>query len=114
MTNLPDLHRGDTDKYLLTFQDKPGNPVDITGTTIWFTIKVNCTFDDINASLQKKITTHTDALNGKSEIDLTHDDTNNLSPGIYYYDIQLVDGDEVTTVLYGNIRILPDVTRDIV
>ena len=114
MTGISDFRRGDTKPITLKFKDKDGNPVDITGATIWFTVKKSPADDDSLAVIQKEITTHINPTGGISSFTIEHLDTNNLELISYYYDIQLVDaGGNVTTVIYGKFKLLPDITRSV-
>ena len=84
--------------------------VDITGATIFFTIKTKPSDTDDNAILQKTITTLTDASNGEAEIELSPTDTN-LIVGNYLYDIAIKNSDgDIFTVLEGNICVMQDIT----
>jgi hypothetical protein len=105
------LYRGDTKHYPLTFTDSNNAPIDITGWTVFFTVKTNLSDADLSAVLQKTITTHTAPTSGQTQIDLSSTDTDALN-GDYYYDIQIktVSGD-ITTVLSGSFKVAPDVTR---
>lgn len=86
----------------LTF---PG--VDLTGSTVHFTIKPAFDNDptDAAAIIKKDITSHTDPTNGKTVIPLTPTDTA-VTPGNYGFDIKLkkATGDE-STVAIGNVTI---------
>jgi len=113
-TGLKDLIRGDTKFINIELKDKDGNPIDLTGSTIWFTLKENIKDPDTAAAIQKVITNHTDPTNGKTRIVLESSDTQDLQLGSYHYDIQLVDnGGNVTTVLIGRLKVLADVTRSV-
>jgi len=113
MNGISNFRRGDTKVIKLKLKDNQGNPINLTGAKIWFTMKQNLMQDDSEAAVQKEITNHTNAAQGESQIVLTHDDTNNLS-GTYYYDIQLVDANNnVTTLIFGKLNVLPDVTRSV-
>lgn len=105
-------YRGDDNTISLEFtQDDVA--VDITGWTIFFTVKRNMDADDDSADLQKDVTSHTDAAAGETEITLTDADTDDLS-GCYYYDIQYKDDSGlIKTVLKGTIEFVEDVTRRI-
>lgn len=72
-------------------------PYPIDGWTIYFTAKDKMEDSDSEAVISKTITSHFDAVNGKTMVELTPSDTD-LS-GSYYYDIKYKD-----TV--GNIGIL--------
>jgi len=77
--------------------------LDITGWTIYFTVKQNMNDTDANAVINKKITTHSDPTNGKTLITLTNTETN--LTGNYYYAVDYKDdeGNE-DTLYYGRIR----------
>lgn len=79
----------------LTFQD-----IDLTGATVYFTVKSAADTDatDTSALIKKDITSHTDAINGATEIVLTPTDTD-ITVGKYKYDIKLkkADGQQTTT-----------------
>ena len=112
MTDLI-LYRGDTKTITVTLKDNEGDPVDITGDTIYFTIKtsIDDVVDDSTALVKKDITTHSDPTNGVSVIQLSPTDTN-IKPGNYFFDIQIkrVSG-QVITLINDKIRVLGDVTR---
>lgn len=109
MTNL-EIFRGDTKSYNLTFVDDDGAAIDLTNATIYFTVKTSPTVVDASASIQKIVTSHTDAVNGLSQVSLTATDTN-LTIGTYYYDIQLsLAAGDVITVVSGLFIVKQDVT----
>ena len=112
MAGINDFYRGDTKPIILTFTDKNNNPIDLTGATLWFTVKKVPTDLDVDAVIQKQITTFTDATNGIASVVITSDDTNDLDIMKYYYDFQLVDpAGNVTTVLEGTFKLLIDIKR---
>lgn len=87
-----------------------GNPIDITGYSIFFTVKSNTGQSDDDALISKKVTSHTDPTNGQTSINLTHDDTN-IEEGSYLYDFQLVSpGNIVSSVEHDVFNVLNDVT----
>jgi hypothetical protein len=109
--------RGDTRSYTLTFTKEDGSTQNITGWTITFTLKKNWQLPDSEASLQKIITSHIDAANGKSNLALFPADTKNLDPQDYDFDIQVLantgtsgTASEVYTVLRGKFTLEYDVT----
>ena len=104
--------RGDTKVFNLTFKTAAGVAIDITGWSIWMTIKTAVTDTDPGA-LQTKVTSHTNPTGGLSNITLTAAQTNSLS-GAYYYDIQIKKADStIETVLIGKIVFSDDITRSI-
>ena len=116
--NLEDITRGDDYKRPLEFVDKNDNPIDITGATVYFTLR-KCipssdiiTDNDSDVILKKDITVHTDPVNGKTELVLTDEDTNGLELGKYFYDIQLKKANgEIKTIIKGQLKIVWDITR---
>ena len=115
MAGIKDFYRGDTLRYKLTFKDADTQtPVDLTGASIWFTLKSNISEPDNEAAIQVHTETHIDAVNGKTEIVVPASETNNLDISTYFYDFQLVDAQgNVSTVMSGKVKVLPDVTRSI-
>lgn len=104
------LDQGDDETFAITRQDSDGNAKSISGYTFWLTIKNDYSDSDADAAVQKTVTSHTDAANGKTEIDLTSSDTGDLS-GNYFYDIQEKDGSgNVNTLVKGKLWFSPDVT----
>ncbi len=116
MANAEDLlanfYRGDTKRYTLRFKQADGSPIDLTGATVWFTMKAKKTDEDRKAAIQKKVQDHTDAVNGVTIIQLDARETATLVPKVsYYYDFQLVDSaGRVSTILTGSVRVLEDIT----
>lgn len=107
----PDLFiiRGDTVTINALFSG-----VDLTGTTVFFTAKPALTDDttDTNAVIAVEVTSHDDPTNGHTIIELSSTDTD-VEPGDYYYDIQIKDGSEITSIPARKLRIYADVTRRI-
>ena len=108
--------RGDTFRQKIVVT-KDGQPADITGWTIYFTLKKNKTDSDDNAVIKKDITNHIDPVNGESELLILPTETDNLL-GVYYFDIQIkrhitspVSYDDIATILEGTIKFSQDITR---
>ena len=105
------IKRGDSRDIRLTFTDGDGAVIDITGWTVYFTVKDDIEADDDNALIKKDVTAHTNPTQGETKIELTYDDTNITSKN-YYYDLQVkTDEDKVYTVLEGVFVVEEDVTR---
>lgn len=103
--------RGDSWSRTLQFKNSGGSPIDITGWTVFFTVKSSPGSRDEDAVLQKTVTSHTNATGGLSAISCTAADTDNLQ-GDYYFDIQIKKSDgSIKTYLYGQIKFLEDTTR---
>ena len=95
MANKLQTYRENSMTITLTFAD-----VDLTGATVYFTVKSAADSDttDSSALIKKDITSHTDAVNGLTEIALLPADTD-IAVGKYKYDIKLkkADGQQTTT-----------------
>ena len=90
------------DLYFKTNTDGVLTARDITGWTIFLTVKRRLDDSDSQAMVSKTITSHTDAVNGVSIISILLADTD-FDAGVYYYDIKYLDtaGNQVTFI-YGN------------
>lgn len=112
MEGISDFYRGDTQTYNITMKDSAGLPLNISGGTIWFTMKLNASDTDVQAVIQKSVTEHIDAVNGLSRVVLSASDTDVLLPNTkYFYDFQYVDSfGNVKTILQGKVKILQDIT----
>lgn len=109
---LKKFYRGDTRKINLKFKDKNGTPLNLSGATIYLTVKNDIALDDNQSCFQKIITNHINANEGETSITIDSSDTENLKPKKYYYDIQLTDSEgNKSTVICGQFELLADVTR---
>jgi hypothetical protein len=48
---------------------------------------------------------------GTIELEVPAEDTTDVPPGLYVYDLELVDGDVVTRLVEGSFYVSPEVTR---
>jgi len=111
------IKRGDSITYTLYFTDEDGGVIDISGYVVFFTVKENIddiddpeSGEEITAKIVKDIISHIDATNGKTQITLSSENTNQ-KPGSYLFDIQIKkDTLEINTILEGIITITKDVT----
>ena len=98
-----------TKSYELRFTEN-GQPKNIAGWTIYFTVKEKITDTDANAKINHDVTDHLDETNGKTLISLTKDDTNRI--GNYYYDMTYKDSeDNVGVLYYGRIKFTEKATQ---
>lgn len=103
-------YRGDDYTLNLTFRTSAGAVINITGYTIFMTVKAEKTDLDAAALISKTVTNHSDPTNGITAIALSSSDTN-VTPGTYFYDIQMKDGaGKITTVMDGLITFSQDIT----
>ena len=109
-TNLA-IYRGDDKTWNLAFKDAEGDPIDITGATVWFTAKENTTDEDASAVLQKQITSHSNPTQGETQLSLIPSDTDAMEVKDYEYDMQLVESSgKVSTFMRGKLNIIQDIT----
>jgi len=94
--NYPiELVRGAGATLSLTLKDNDGVAIDLTGAKVIFAVKTKTNasklYDSDNATalILTDTTSHTLPLQGKTDIDLTNDDTD-LAPGVYVYGIKVV------------------------
>lgn len=111
--------RGDTEFYDLTVTDELGARVDLTGSDLWFTVKVLSRDADI--ILQKTTTSgivladqNSQATRGMARITIDPADTEKLlAPKSYYFDVQRKSmGGVVTTVVTGTLSVTDDITKE--
>lgn len=112
--NYPDkIVVGDShSKKIKIFEDRAQTEKpDISGWTVWFTVKEDINDPDEEAVIQKEITTHTNAQEGVTLLSLSNEDTD-IEPDEYHYDIQFTkdDGDR-QTVMLGMIEFREGVTQ---
>jgi hypothetical protein len=106
-----DLVQKDTKTYRLNFT-RNDVAVNITGWTIFLTVKENFSDSDDDAIISKDVTpTGADAVAGIARIVLDSDDTN-VTFGKYYYDIKAKQSATILeTVLNGVFQVNKTVTQ---
>ncbi len=103
--------RGDTQPLKFQVKDNNGNVLKMdSNDELIFTIKKN--YNTKKATLQKKLSDgsiHYES--GYYFITLSHEDTADLKYGTYVYDIQLMSGDIVSTLVLGTITLTEEATH---
>lgn len=114
MFNIREIKRWDQYNKAVEFSDNLGAPVDITGATVYFTVRTESTIwdaDDTTAIIQKDVTLHSDAINWKTTIPLTSTDTDQ-TPWDYLWEIQIkFSSGDIRTTNTDTIRIVQDLTK---
>jgi hypothetical protein len=112
-----EIPRGDTRRFQVTVTDEAGLPVNLSGATIYFTVrkKFASSADDTDAVFQKSVgagITITDAAAGVIALVIDPADSRSLPKIVLLYDLQVITaaGDTITPAL-GDVAINPDVTR---
>ena len=112
MTNDVKQYLGDTKVITLTLTDQDDQPINLTGATVYLTIKKSARDADTEAVLQKTVTTHSSPTTGETVINISPADTRDKKAGKYYYDIQLTEAEgKVTTINIGRWELLQDITH---
>jgi hypothetical protein len=107
----PDLTwtRGDSGRLDVTVKESDGAAFDLTGATLFLTVKNALTDADSAAVIRKEVTSHDDAEEGESHFDLLT--TDNATAGTRFYDVQLKTSDSKIFTLFGGLwKVLSDVT----
>ena len=105
------VYRGDDKTWDLTFKDSAGTAINITGASIWLTVKTAKTDTDANAAIQNVTTSHTDAANGSTSVTVSASDTSGAGVDEFFFDIQYKDSaNNINTVMDGTFRVIQDVT----
>lgn len=101
--------RGDSGRIDVVVKDTDGDPFNLTGCTLFLTVKTALSVADNVATISKTVTTHDDAAAGESHFDIATGD--NATAGTYYYDVQLKDATGKIYTLFGGLwKVLADVT----
>ena len=112
MDNRLRIVRGDTIPFNLTITDTDDLPVNITGFTLFFTVKEDIADDDANAVVSISQTSHTDPANGLTSLVVPSATTELLSAGEYYWDLQIKYADGSIQSSYpGVLTVVADVTQ---
>lgn len=109
-----EIIRGDTESLTVTFV-RDGEPVDLTGATVFFTAKPALTNDagDTTAVIKTEVTDHTDPTEGETVIPLSSTLTN-VTPGTYYYDLQVkASNGDLLSIKPRQLKVVGDITRRI-
>jgi hypothetical protein len=112
-----EIIRGTTRRYQVTVTDEAGLPVNLTGASVYFTVRktYSTSVDDADAVFQKSVgsgITISDAAGGVLLIVIDPTDTRSFPKIVLLYDLQVITaaGDIITPAI-GELAILPDVTR---
>ena len=94
-TSAFEINRGNSFTIEVNLTDEDGNSLVLTGSKIYFTAKKNLGDPDSDAVLMKSV----DAEEGNTsvEISFTAEETRSLKPRNYWWDVQVINGDEVTS-----------------
>ena len=110
-----EIKRGDTAKYNIYFKDTNEDPIDITGYTVWFTVRrdepASSVEDDSDADLAGEAIDQASFSAGLAVIEFSATDTT-LDFGYYWYDIQYKKPDgTIYSSAAGEFIVSADITR---
>jgi hypothetical protein len=103
-------YRGDTYADRLVITDATGAPVNITGYTFKLTLDTRTSPSDASTQVYQLVGVITDAVNGV--VEFTPNDTQANLVGFYYFDVQMVDGqNRKRTIKRGRYIYTQDITK---
>jgi len=101
--------RGDSGRLDVTVTQADGAAYNLTGSTLFLTVKNALTDADSAAVIRKEVTSHDDATAGESHFEIAT--TDNATAGVRFYDVQLKDSTDKIFTLFGGVwRVVADVT----
>jgi hypothetical protein len=101
--------RGDSGRLDVTVASADGTAYDLTGATLFLTVKNALTDADASAVIRKEVTAHDNAAGGLSHFTITTSD--NATAATRFYDVQLKDSSAAVYTLFGGLwKVLADVT----
>jgi hypothetical protein len=101
--------RGDSGRLDVTVTQADGTAYNLTGSTLFLTVKTALTDADSAAVIRKEVTVHDNGAAGESHFEILTND--NATAGVRFYDVQLKDGTDKIFTLFGGVwRVVADVT----
>jgi hypothetical protein len=101
--------RGDSGRLDVSVKQANGDAYDLTGATLFLTVKNALTDADSAAVIRKEVTAHDNAAGGLSHFDLLT--TDNGTAATRFYDVQLKTSDSKIYTLFGGLwKVLSDVS----
>ena len=108
--NKLSIIRGDDVTIPVTFKDSDGDPINLTGSTVFFTVKNEKSDADDDAVISKSITSHTTPASGITQVVLTNEDTD-VDPGSYFWDLQIKDSaGKIQSTQAAQFEVIQDIT----
>jgi len=102
------IYTGTSFEQTFILADDPGeNLLNLTGYSVISKMKKHGT----SSSVTSFTTTVTDIIGGRIRLSLTSNQTSQLSPGRYYYDLLLHKDNNTTRVIEGEVIVKKSVTR---
>jgi len=109
--NTLTIIKGDTASITVNLTQSDGTALNLTGSTVYFTVKSNIDDEDDDALISKDITSHVDDEGGQTLISLSPDETT-IDAGNYVWDIQVKDAqNNIISTEPGIFTVIKDVTN---
>lgn len=108
------IKRGDTFSANITVKDSEGTVIDLTGKTIFFTAKKWVEDPDSLAVIHEAIVDVESPTDGIVTLTLTAEQTALIAPGIYWWDIQMVEGSSVISTSKQTMKVTADIAIGII
>ena len=102
------IYKGDSYTHEVRIKNSANTAINISGRTYRAQVRKTKASEVV---IQNFTTSITDAANGVLIISLAASSTSNISPGIYYYDLEETNGSIVTTLMGGKITVIGEVSR---
>jgi exoribonuclease II len=99
--------KGDSYYHEVRIKNESNTAINISGRTYNAKARVAPTSDKVVVVFQTEIT---DAANGVLRFSLLSNQTSVLMPGTYFYDLEEINGEIVTTLMNGQMLVMADVT----
>ena len=101
--------KGDTFNLDIQILNDSGDVIDLTGATVFFTVKRNLQDTDAQALISKTITSHSSPSTGETSITFTSTDVDYV--GEFYYDVKIKDvSNKITSVFKDKFILVEHVT----
>ena len=110
MTDI-DIQRRTDRTLTITVKDNDGVAINITGYTIYFTVRE--TPESTTTLINKTVTSHTTPTSGISSVTLSADTDTNIAEGSYYYQFGVRDAsNNILKTVRGKFNVAQDVNQE--
>lgn len=105
-----EIIRRDDTELQFTFKDADENPVNLTGCTVFFTVKRRKDDTEAEALIAVEEAVFASPASGVAIIELSRTETD-IPAGLYYFDVQLRDSsNKISSSSVGQFRVTEDIT----
>lgn len=94
---------------VITITNDDSSPMNLTNTT--FASEIRKSYFSVNPTANINVVVFGANTDGQIRLTLSADETANISPGRYLYDIKMTANDVTTRILEGIVTVTPRVTR---